>query len=162
MIRIVDLPLETLWDNSPVISLRVKDTDFFAMVDTGTMMPMYFGNRHLLEKVFGGQVTNETVVIRGANGKTATYDVVICTLIIDKVTFPNMKMAWLPGSDFQYQFLLSYTMFRSCILTCDDINGRFMVDAKSTPDVYVRRPYIVKANNEVFNLCGEIPKIQNE
>ncbi|MCR4763300.1 MAG: hypothetical protein K5696_07200 [Lachnospiraceae bacterium] len=153
MASIISLPLEMMWKNSPVVRLSFADTSFFAMMDSGTMMPMYFGNQNVLEKVLNGRVLDEEVTLRGANGKTASYRVVACSVIVDKTTFPNMKMAWLPDSDFQFQFLLSYTMFRDCRIILDDMNGQFEVYAEQVADMYLRTPYIVKGNGNTYSLC---------
>lgn len=155
MIKVIDLPMERAWKNSPVIKLVLNDTRYMALFDSGAMIPMYFGDQETLEKELGGQVLAEEEFIRGIGGKGMNLKMVTCSVVIDQLTFPNMKMAWLPNTGYQFLFLLSYTMFRGSRILLDDDFGRLEVSVEQAPDMYVRTPFIVRKDGSIFALCAE-------
>ena len=152
MMNVIDLPLERAWKNSPVIKLVLNDTRYMALYDSGAMIPMYFGDKETLENDLGGRVLDEEEIVSGIGRNGMKLQLVACSLIVGQLTFPNIKMAWLPNTRYQFQFLLSYTMFRECKTTLDDNFGRLLVDAEQSPDMYVRTPYIVRKDGSIFNL----------
>ena len=50
MINVIDLPLERVWRNSPVIKLVLNDTRYMAMFDSGAMIPMYVRTLFIVRK----------------------------------------------------------------------------------------------------------------
>lgn len=130
MKNVMDLPFERAWKNSPVIKLVLNDTRYMAMFDSGAMIPMYFGDKETLEDELGGRVLAENEIINGIG-----------------------------RNGMQLQFLLSYTMFRGCRTTLDDISGRFIVDLEQERDMYVRTPFIQRRDGSIFNLYATDDRI---
>lgn len=154
------IPLESAWQNNPVVQIESNNMWLSAMVDSGAGMPMYFGNRKTLEKRLGGRVLDETVSIRGVSeGKqgamAVSYDVVAFTIQIGDLIYPNMRFAWLPDARFDFDILISYTMFRGAVAAFNQVDGSFEVNVPESPEMYVVHPYVVKENGDIYNLLCE-------
>lgn len=106
-----------LIDGRPMIYLKSEYAPIRALIDTGANLPMFSGTFEELQNIFPDAVLmNSTVLIGGINSYAEYHLVNIPLFKVGNIKFKQFKAAVWNKTKYEYEFLLSATMFEKADL----------------------------------------------
>ncbi len=106
-----------LIDGRPMIHIQSEYAPIRALIDTGANLPMFSGTFADLQNIFPDAVLmNNTVLIGGINTYAEYHLVNIPLFQVGSISFKQFKAAVWNKAKYEYDFLLSETMFEKADL----------------------------------------------
>ena len=99
----------------PIIALA---NGYSAMIDTGALLPVWYGNTDTLIKDFNAILWKRNVVLNGIGG-SCICNVYKIDLNLKSLKFENLPVAVIENVSASFDLLLSATMFTRVIYTVD-------------------------------------------
>lgn len=105
----------------PMIYIKSEYSPIRALVDTGANLPMFSGTFEELLNIFPDAVLMDNTVLIGGINSYAEYHLVNIPLFkVGNISFKQFKAAIWNKTNYEYEFLLSATLFEKA-----DLNIRF-------------------------------------
>lgn len=117
-----------LIDGRPMICIKTEYSPIRALIDTGANLPMFSGTFEELQNIFPDAVLMDNTVLIGGINSYAEYHLANIPLFkIGNIRFKQFKTAVWNKTNYEYEFLLSATIFEKADLSIQFRDQKLMI-----------------------------------